>query len=300
MIPLISAVGHEPDVTLIDFVADRRAPTPTAAAEMAVPVRAELFAEVAGFARRSILCWQREQDRRRNDLRGLMRALPSAIDVLAVPRQRLDAAAAALPRALKANTQTHHRQFTQAASGLTLRVLREQIAHARRQVGSTGARLSHCTQVVLRHRRESFASLAVRLKAARFANAQAQRHHIGRDRERIERLAERAARALQTALRRHDARVSHAGQLLAALSYRSVLARGFALVRNAQGEPVRSAKSVAAGAHLSLEFADGRVGATADGARSASSEPHGSPSSSGSSKPATRRATKPTGQGSLF
>ena len=62
MIPLISAVGHETDITLIDFAADKRAPTPTAAAEMAVPVRAELFVEVAALARRTMLCWQRGQE----------------------------------------------------------------------------------------------------------------------------------------------------------------------------------------------------------------------------------------------
>ena len=77
MIPLISAVGHETDVTLIDFAADKRAPTPTAAAEMAVPVRSELMVEVASLARRATLCWQRGQEMRRNELRAAARALPN-------------------------------------------------------------------------------------------------------------------------------------------------------------------------------------------------------------------------------
>src|SRR3954454_492879 len=90
MIPLISAVGHETDVTLIDFASDKRAPTPTAAAEMAVPVRAELFVEVTSLARRGMLCWQRGQENRRSELRAAARALPGAAELLAIPRQRLD------------------------------------------------------------------------------------------------------------------------------------------------------------------------------------------------------------------
>src|SRR6516165_5847523 len=112
LIPLISAVGHETDVTLIDFVADRRAPTPTAAAEMAVPVRSELIARVENCARRAFACWSRGQDHRRTELRAAARALPSADTLLAIPRQRLDACADRLPRALRANAQVHHTDFS--------------------------------------------------------------------------------------------------------------------------------------------------------------------------------------------
>src|SRR3982751_4366657 len=77
LIPLISAVGHETDVTLIDFVSDQRAPTPTAAAEMAVPVRADLTQRVDGCARRLMACWQRCHEARRTELCAAIRALPT-------------------------------------------------------------------------------------------------------------------------------------------------------------------------------------------------------------------------------
>src|ERR1043166_8414177 len=68
MIPLISAVGHETDFTLIDFASDRRAPTPTAAAEMAVPVRVDLLSQIDSLARRQLSCWARGLDNRRTEL----------------------------------------------------------------------------------------------------------------------------------------------------------------------------------------------------------------------------------------
>lgn len=303
MIPLISAVGHETDITLIDFAADKRAPTPTAAAEMAVPVRSELFAEIESLARRTILCWQRGQESRRNELRAAARALPSLSELLAIPRQRLDHLGAALPRGLKANTHAHHRRFSKASAGLTLKVLHGQVAQARHRLTVSGERIRLSARALLRHRRERFAGLEVRLKASKLSNAQAQRNAIARDRERTQRLAERARRALLTTLQRLDARVAHSGQLLSALSYRGVLARGFALVRDEHGHAVHAAAAIGPNARLSIEFADGRVGATADADRPAATTPAAGPASAPAreaKQAAPKRVPKPVDQGSLF
>jgi exodeoxyribonuclease VII large subunit len=245
MIPLISAVGHETDVTLIDFAADRRAPTPTAAAEIAVPVRVELVAQVDAHARRAWASWLRGMDERRTELRAAARALPKADELLAIPRQRFDSSAERLPRALKANAQVHRTQLSRIAAPLSPRMLRNPIERAR---------------------------------------------------ERVVAFRQRAGRAVHTLLQQRNARVDRAGQLLNALSHRGVLARGFALVRDLEGRPLRTAAAVAPGMRLDIEFTDGRVGAVAEGpcrAKPAAPTPAQQPS-----KPRGPGGDK--GQGSLF
>jgi exodeoxyribonuclease VII large subunit len=221
-------------------------------------------------------------------------------ELLAIPRQRLDGASSALPRSLRTNTHAHFRRFAGAGARLTVRVLRAQLAQAQHRMTACGERLAHAARSLVRNRRDRFAGLAIRLKASKLSNAQAQRAAIARDHERLLRLSERAHRALAISTQRLQARVAHSGQLLGALSYRSILARGFALVRDAQNRPVHSASQVGPGAPLSVEFADGRIAATADADRPATASAAAKPISGEPKPAAARRITKPVGQGSLF
>lgn len=256
-IPLISAVGHETDITLIDFASDMRAPTPTAAAEMAVPVRAELLAGLRALHGRLGSAPARLLDRRRSDLRGLARLLPTADSLFSVPRQRLDTASARLPRALRANATAH----------------RIRLERARLKPSVLSGRMEQ--------RRARLEGLGMRLGAAHKANVRAQAVALTRFRERVGDLGARSRRALLVMLRERQRRLSGTSALLEALSYHGVLARGFALVRDSSGHAVRSVQDVSPGQGLDLQFADGKVAVTAGG----TPRPAGRKASSGTAQP---------------
>ncbi|MEK9672361.1 MAG: exodeoxyribonuclease VII large subunit [Rhodospirillaceae bacterium] len=117
-IPIISAVGHETDTTLADFAADRRAPTPTAAAEMVVPVRADLVAQVTEDATRLTAALRRRIADHKNHLKATARALPNPARMLSEQTQRLDEWNERLAGALTIGMTRRRGRLAETAAGL--------------------------------------------------------------------------------------------------------------------------------------------------------------------------------------
>ncbi|MCE2482243.1 MAG: exodeoxyribonuclease VII large subunit [Alphaproteobacteria bacterium] len=214
-IPLISAIGHETDTTLIDHAADRRAPTPTAAAEMAVPVRRELLTAMLGHRRRLLAAIGRRLGEAGTGLKASARGLPDPRQLIETGSQRLDDLDGSLRRALRVAIEGHRRRL---AGG----VGRLQSAQLRRDFGVREADLG--------------------------------------------KLAARLPDALGRCLERWRAALDGRTRLLDSLSYERVLDRGYALARDARtGRPVTSARKVAGGRTLGLQFRDGTVPVVAAG-----------------------------------
>ncbi|MGO8740555.1 exodeoxyribonuclease VII large subunit [Rhodoblastus sp.] len=262
-IPLISAIGHETDWTLLDLVADLRAPTPTGAAEKAVPVRAELLGDLADRARRLDAAALRLLDRRRADLRALARALPGPESLLATPRQRLDRAGDRLRASLAAALSRRQLALANASRLLARHAPHAEVQRAAGQLNNLAYRLGAARGALIEKTGERLKTLAARFGAARFASQALLRNDLRAREEKRRALAARLDAAARVFLARRREALGHVEKMLAAVGYEGVLRRGFALVRDAAGAPIRSVAQAPDGALLTLQFADGRIAATA-------------------------------------
>jgi exodeoxyribonuclease VII large subunit len=243
-IPLISAVGHETDTTLIDFAADRRAPTPTAAAEMAVPVRAEVLARLLGLGDRMTSLAAGRVERGRLGLDGLRRGLGDPTRLVEAAAQRLDDRAERLGQAAIA-------QLARLAGRVAVLGARLPSPHA--QVARAATRLEGLARAL-------DAGLRVRVDRERVEGA--------RYRDRLGALGDRLSRAAAGSIAVRGVALEAAGRTLEAMSYRNTLDRGFAVVR-AAGRPVSSAADLGPGREIEIELADGRAKAMTAGAKPA-------------------------------
>jgi len=247
-IPLISAVGHETDTTLIDYASDRRAPTPTGAAEMAVPVRRELAERLSQGGLRLTSALQRGLDRKAAELRSAGRALGRPDTLLQGAAQRLDYAAGRLEAAARGQLERSATRLTRASAGLRPQAFRRDLGDKRRRFDQAAARLATVSGRDLSQRATSLKSLGARLEA---------------------------------------------------LSHKSVLARGFALVTSQDGALVRRADALSAGDGVTLGFADGeREAQITDGA--APQPKRKAPAEKPARKPVRSKPGTPPEQGSLF
>src|SRR5262245_8344266 len=294
-IPLISAVGHETDWTLIDLAADARAPTPTKAAEWAVPKYAELVERSGKLALRIKTAAHRALDAMRAHLRAAVRGLPRRQDLLDLPRQRYDATERRLGRALLENARAHERRLVRIASRLTPQLLNVRIERTRERLAALAQRAAGSLTRSTGPRRVRLERVAGRL-APQTIGAR-----VARSTERVDVLRSRLRQGVLHALGRHRRHLDGCGKLLASLSYQGVLKRGFALVRDAQGNSVRSVRQVTAGQSLDIELGDGRVGAqVTEAAKTAERGRTASPARRSETERPKTKDRSPRGQGSLF
>ncbi len=230
-IPVISAVGHETDTTLVDFAADWRAPTPTAAAERAVPVLAELRAALAMQGARLDRGMARLVAQRRERSDAVAARLPPPRALLALPTQRADELFDRLPRGLKASASIWGGRLGRAGAAL-----RPAIIVGRRD--RAAALFANAATGLDRGARGVTAREAARLDA----RATRLRPHL---------VVNIAARA--------RAQLGQASRLLGSLGPEQVLARGYALVLSPKGALVPSAAVATRERGLTIRFADGEI-----------------------------------------
>ena len=246
-IPLISAVGHETDTTLIDFVSDKRAPTPTAAAELAVPVRIELMAWLDQQSARMTTSLSGGLQRRSQRLRDLSRALPRLETLLDGPRQRFDTTGARLGPALMSGVQRRKVRLSEAAGGLRPAAMQRMIENERRRLDALSARMGPALErcVSIDQRRQAVSAMAQRV-----ADAGQQRVNAARN------------------------KIEAMDRLRLTLGYEATLSRGYAVVRG-DGDVVTTKKAAGKAQELEIQFADGRivVGGKAAPARRAAPKP---------------------------
>ncbi|TXB71069.1 exodeoxyribonuclease VII large subunit [Paracoccus aurantiacus] len=261
-IPLISAVGHETDTTLIDFAADRRAPTPTAAAEMAVPVRRELGLQLQQARLRMTQAMGQRHERMAQRLVDLGRALGRPQTLTEGARQRLDFRGGALEPALR--NLVHRRRDQLNKERLTPAMLTRLTERAKTGLDNLTRHLTSSASAPNQRRRDRLDGLSARLKNGRERVLADARRKTSDGRARLVPLHERMDAAFARGIARRDDAIQRLDRMRISLGYQQTLARGFAVVRDKDGHVLATADAAARAKAFIIEFSDGELPARPD------------------------------------
>lgn len=256
-IPLISAVGHETDTTLIDYAADLRAPTPTAAAEMAVPVRADLIATLDAMAARQSRAMANAFGARGQRLRDLARALPRVQTLLERPSQRFDQQVQRLGGALGMAAAKKRASFGAVAGRLRVEVLAVLTAHQRDALTSLVGRVEERYLRRKTAQEVQFDKWASRLQPALARMLADGARKTALARAQLAQLDTRLQAAPALRFVRLFDRLEVLDRMRLTLGYRETLTRGYAVVRG-DGRVVTTKGAAGGAKEIEIEFADGK------------------------------------------
>ena len=257
-IPLISAVGHETDTTLIDFAADRRAPTPTAAAEMAVPVRLDLVAQVDGLNARLSRAVAQGIGQRGQRLRDMARALPRPEALTQTAAQRLDLWSGRLGQALGLAASRKRGGLERWAGRLRPDLLAGMIQHRRRDLADRGRGLDLFFERRRERQGQRLENLSARLSPALSRLITDAERDIKRGLDRLAGLSTRLDSLPPAQIAAHRGRLDALDRMRLTLGYAETLKRGYAILRG-DGQVVTTKAAAEKAGVLEAEFTDGRL-----------------------------------------
>jgi exodeoxyribonuclease VII large subunit len=254
-IPVVCGVGHETDVTIADFVADRRAPTPTAAAELVAPARDALLSDLREWRQRLDRCARRAVEGRSLHLDHLARRLGDPSQRIAAERVRLRHLAVRLRQAGRGRVDARRARLDLLARRLVDPMQR--IAAERIRARHLAVRLRQAARSKIDARRARLDLLTLRLKPRDTAPLRA----------RLAEVARRLDAAWQGRMAATGPRLAALAAALEHLNPQAVLARGYSLTRTGTGTIVRDSAQVVPGQRVELVFAKGTAAARVDEVR---------------------------------
>ena len=249
---MISAIGHESDTTLLDYVADVRAPTPSAAAEMAVPVRHELLALLDNNEARLTRALSQILSNRSQRLLDFSRSLPRVFGLLEGPTQRLDSISTRLPTSLSSSVRLKKSRLVEISTGIKPASLFMRLENSRSKFDLQSRQLTNLFAHFIVLKKQTLSSFFLRIESLSL------KRDIQQEQKNLKDLSFRLKKAYDIIAKDLGTKLQSIDRLRETLGYRQTLDRGYAIIRSSDSVITDKSKTL----HLTdliIEFRDGEL-----------------------------------------